>query len=270
MNAFLQIQLGIRSYFSALGFLSKHGLLYVFIFPVLLSIFLFSVEFSLFGMAIDPVESWIMEKLQTATFIGEYVTAMGQWLWWIISVILHILFFLFFSYTAGFIMLIIMSPLLAWLSEQIEIKAGGNEYPVSVGQILSDALRGASIAARNLVLELSFALLLLLLGLVPVIGWAAPVLLFFISSYYYGFSFLDYTNERHRRGIRESIMHIHMHKWLSISIGAGFALMMLIPWLGFLLAGFAAIISTTAATLAMLSIQSDKNKSSVVSLEKAN
>jgi len=260
MTALSQIQLGAKSYFGSLRFLYNNGLMYVFAFPLVLSILLFALEFSLFEMAINPLEEMFHAQLKAIPRLNEFITGYGEWIWWIVSLLLHIIFFLFFSYTAGFIMLIILSPLLAWLSEQIESKARGVKFDASFAQIMADAFRGVRIAVRNMMLELSFALLLLFAGFIPVIGWFAPIVLYLVSSYYYGFSFLDYTNERHRRGVRESIMHIHMHKWLAISIGAGFALMMLIPWLGFILAGFAAILSTTAATLAMLAIQSPQNR----------
>ncbi len=108
------------------------------------------------------------------------------------------------------------------------------------------------IALRNLFLETAWTILLPVLGIfIPVIGWFGVIPMFIISAYFYGFSFIDYTSERRKMSIGNSISFVRTHKWLAISNGTMFCLFLLIPFIGVLLSGFVAIISVVAATLAV-------------------
>ena len=73
--------------------------------------------------------------------------------------------------------------------------------------------------------------------------------LFLVSSYFYGFAFIDYTNERRRLTISQSVDFIRKNKGMAIGNGFVFALAMLVPFCGTTIAGFIAIISVVAATI---------------------
>ena len=94
-------------------------------------------------------------------------------------------------------------------------------------------------------------LIIVLLGfsLIPPLGLILPFVLFFISAYFYGFSMVDYTLERRGIGISKSIKFIRNHSGSAMSLGTPLALVLLIPFLGSMLAGFIAIVSVVAATL---------------------
>ena len=64
--------------------------------------------------------------------------------------------------------------------------------------------------------------------LVPL--WA--VLLFLISSYFYGFSTFDYVHERRRAGMVQRIRNIRADRWMVIGNGAVFNLLMKVPIVG--------------------------------------
>ena len=63
---------------------------------------------------------------------------------------------------------------------------------------------------------------------------------------------MDYNLERRKMNIKESVDFISRNKGLAIANGSLFALALLIPFIGVSLSGFLAIISTVAATLALL------------------
>ena len=113
-------------------------------------------------------------------------------------------------------------------------------------------IRGIIIAIRNFALEMLAIVLLFFLSFVPVIGLLSTPILFVVSSYFYGFSFLDYTAERRRLKLKESIFFINRNKGLVITNGSLFAGALLIPIIGVSLSGFLAIISTVAATISIL------------------
>ena len=95
-------------------------------------------------------------------------------------------------------------------------------------------------------------IILFFVSFIPVVGLISTPLLFFISSYYYGFSFMDYTAERRKLTVKESIHFVKQNKGLAIGNGLPFALALLIPVIGVSLSGFIALISTVAATMAIL------------------
>ena len=63
-------------------------------------------------------------------------------------------------------------------------------------RFLSDIVRGISIALRNTLWQTVYTISILLLALIPVLGWITPLLALFVECFYFGFSMLDYTNER--------------------------------------------------------------------------
>jgi CysZ protein len=180
---------------------------------------------------------------------------LNETVYWIIWIGLKIIFFFIFAYVGGFVVLMLMSPVLAYASELTEQKTLGTDYPFNLIQLIKDIWRGVLIALRNLFIELFWMVLMFFFTFIPVVGWTSPIIMFFISSYYYGFSFLDYNNERKRLSVSESTRLIKKRKGIAIGVGALYAIFLLIPLIGPMLSGFAAIISTVSATLAYLEIE---------------
>lgn len=261
MKTWKQIRIGIASYFSAIRFIFTNGLAWTFLVPVALNVLLFLGGFEAKANLSDKLQAYIdqVTDFENATFWGaEYLDSiMGGLVWFFITV----LFFVVFAFMAGYVILIIMSPLLAYLSEKTENILTGADYPFELKQFFIDIFRGIGIALRNLLLEILWALGLFIAGFVPVIGWLNAIALFLISSYFYGFSYIDYYNERKRRNIGQSVEYTRRIKWLAIANGAVFALALLIPFCGVALAAFVAIVSTVAASLALHEIEQNHAES---------
>ena len=79
----------------------------------------------------------------------------------------------------------------------------------------------------------------------PLIGWITPVICIFVESYYYGFSMLDYSCQRHNLTSPASIAYISQHKGLAIGNGLVFYGMHFVPILGWVLAPAYAVIAAT-------------------------
>lgn len=241
-----QIGIGLRTYGQATGFIFRNKLAWTFLVPVALNILLFVGGQALISDFIiylkDLFFNWI--NLEGTGFWGGV-------LGWLMAVLIRVLFFFIFVYISGYVIIIILSPLLAYVSEKTEQILTGKKIETSFSQIISDALRGIVIALRNLFLELFFMVLMFFVSFVPFIGWLGTIVLFLISSYFYGFSFIDYTNERKRLTIRESVTVMRRYKWIAVSNGAVFSLFLVIPFCGAFVSVFVAIVSTVAATMAM-------------------
>lgn len=113
----------------------------------------------------------------------------------------------------------------AYLSEKTDAIIKGRTEQADVAQLRKDAVRGCGVALRNAAWQTVYMFTILLLTLVPVIGWASPLFAVLVECYYYGFSMLDYGNERKKMTASESIFFIGRHRGLAIGNGLLFYLM---------------------------------------------
>ncbi len=252
MGQLKDFQIALGSYSKAVEFIRQNGMMKFFILPVLLNIVLLALGLNLVGSLTDSAITAIKAAWEPNSwdFWGaEFLAgALNLFIW----LILRIFFFLFFAFIGGYVILMLLSPVLAYLSEKTEQILLGTEVPFSWLQLIKDAWRGIALAARNFMIELAAMILLFFLSFIPVLGLVSAPLLFLISAYYYGFSFIDYTAERRKLKVKESIDFVKKRKGLAIGNGLPFALALVVPIIGVSLSGFLAIISTVAATMAIL------------------
>ena len=166
-----------------------------------------------------------------------FATIGGMMIW----LLLMFFYFSLFKY----IWLIIGSPVFAYLSEKTEALLEGTEYPFSWKQLFKDMLRGIKLALRNALWQTVYTISVLLLSFVPVVGWVTPVISLFTECYYYGFSMLDYSCERHKLSPSQSVAFISNRKGLAIGNGIVFYLMHLIPLVGWVFAPAYAVVAAT-------------------------
>jgi len=169
------------------------------------------------------------------------------------QLILQLILLLFYFSWFKYLFLIIGSPVFAYISERTESIIEGKDYPFDFKQFGKDIIRGIAIAVRNTLWQTVYLVSIFLLSLIPLIGWATPVLVLFIECYYFGFSMLDYSSERRKMSVSESIDFIGRHKGLAIGNGMVFYLMHGLPILGWILAPTYAVIAAT------LSLHTEKN-----------
>ena len=130
-------------------------------------------------------------------------------------------YFSFFKY----ICLIIGSPVFAYLSRKTEFIIEGNDHTPKWSEIKHEAARGIYIAMRNCGWQTIYLIGLILLSLLPVIGWIMPLVVLVVECYYYGFSMLDYGFARNKYTSAKSIQFIGRHKGLATGNGFLFYLM---------------------------------------------
>jgi CysZ protein len=184
------------------------------------------------------IDKWVHRQ---GSDILSFLFLMGEMM---VRLILIFFYFSLFKY----LFLIIGSPVFAYLSERTEAIIEGKDFPFSFVQLLKDMVRGVKLALRNTLWQSVFTISILILSFFPVVGWVTPVIMLFVECYYYGFSMLDYSCERHKLSPSESIEYITRHKGLAIGNGMMFFFMHLIPFAGWVLAPAYAVV---AATLSM-------------------
>ena len=222
MKFLKHLGLGFSSYFDAVKFIFKHKLYWYLPIPATLML---GIYFA--GNKVVTWKSTWDEQTGCVTCVNMNAT-----IWFILKLLISISIGLILMKFAKYIVVVLLSPLIAHLSQKVEMTITGNTYPFSLAQTLHDVRRGLRIALRNVMWEYFFFLVILI---VTFLGWDNPknspifYLTFAIAFFYYGFSFLDYINERRRLDIDQSIFFVRNHRGLAISIGMVFSLLILVP-----------------------------------------
>lgn len=256
VDFFHDIRLGLSGFLRAFAFARRHGMSWMFLIPALLWILL---AFGLFAVLEGPAGRLgdrlaILLEIPVDPAAGDWWSDLKAFLngarefvlGWILKLAIAYLLFVANKY----IVLVCLSPLLAYASERTEEVLTGRTFPFSWRLLLKDALRGALIAVRNGSLELAITVgLWALTFLLPIIAPFSFILLFTVSSYFYGFSMFDYVHERRRMRIGESVRAVNERIGSVLANGALFSLLMKLPLLGMMLAPVMAAIGAVLTTV---------------------
>jgi CysZ protein len=222
MNFFQLLFLGYKNYIKGTIFLFKHKLQWFFIFPIIL----FACIYWL-GTFFKSLESEVSLDLERTS---NQILTINELIWTTLKMMFFDAMYIVFTQFTLYIVVVLLSPILAMLSEKIEEKITGKKYDYSFKMLVNDIKRGAIIAFRNLIWFYLFVGLFL--GVVSFFSLSAKSFIVFaipfvVGFYYYGFSFIDYVNERRRLNIQQSIYFVSKHKGLAISIGSVYSVFFL-------------------------------------------
>ncbi len=259
------IKTGLKSYSRALTFIKKHRLSWYFLFPIIFNILLFAIGYA----------STVSLSSKIYAELNQFIN-IDHWEFWgsgvlssIIYFFLHIIFRLLFisvyAFVGGYIVLIFLSPVFAFLSEKVESILTGHDYPFNLKQFFRDIRRGILLALRNMALEIIITIILFLLSFIPMVGLFTGPALFFVTAYFYGFSFMDYSLERQKMNLHNSVVFVKRNKGVAIGNGAIFSLILIIPYIGVLISSFISIISVVAATISTLELITHNNENRSIS-----
>ena len=240
-----EIIISVQSFFDAHRFIIKNRLWKWIMIPGFIYCILFIAGIYLFGITSVRITEFVLLK----TGVKAWLENMHEsWLNLLVIVgqgIIMAVIFLFYFSLFKFLFLIIGSPVFAYLSERTESILQGRDFPFSFSQFIKDIARGIRIALRNLLWQTVYVVTILILSIIPVIGWIAPLIALLTECYYFGFSMLDYSSERNKLSAPQSIEFIGRHKGLAIGNGLVFYLMHFLPIIGWLLAPTYAVVAAT-------------------------
>jgi len=240
-----EIVIAIESYFRAHQFINKYRLWKWIIIPGIMYMVLFVVGMYFFWTSSDAVISYVSHRLGIDRWLHRMDNHFLSFLFLMREIMIRIIMVLFYFSLFKYLFLIIGSPVFAYLSEKTEALIQEKEFPFSFKQLMKDIWRGIRLALRNTLWQTVYTISLLILSFFPVIGWITPLITLFVECYYYGFSMLDYSCERHKLSPTESIRYISKHKGLAIGNGMVFYLMHLLPVVGWVLAPSYAVVAAT-------------------------
>lgn len=207
--------IGLRSFWKAILFIREHKLYWYALLPALLMLGIYQLG----------------EIIRTHHFVSNVKTMNGI-VWYLIKLLAEISIAMLLMQFTKYLVVTLLSPLLAYLSQKTENIITGNHYPFNLQQFWIDIKRGVKLAIRNMIWQYFFFLVILFFCN---LFWEKPqdsvlfYITYLIGFYYYGFSFLDYVNERRRLTMDESILFMRKHRGLTMAIGLGFSMLILVP-----------------------------------------
>ena len=158
-----------------------------------------------------------------------------------------------------YIVLVVMGPLFAAVSEAVEAQIRGQNAPLSLRRWIRDALRGMRSAVWLALFEWTVVALLWIVGLlVPVLSPFTLTLAWLVGAWAYGASVMDYVWERQGKGAlsgwRSSLRRLDV----AFACGVPFSLWMSIPVLAWTVGPLMGGMGATAAASVALTDREDR------------
>jgi CysZ protein len=220
-----EIVISIQSWGEAHRFISQHKLWKWVVIPGLIYTILFIVAMYFFGKSATAVIEYFTHIMQLSNWIQKFQNSLLGFLFTFTGIILWLTLLLFYFSFFKYICLIIGSPVFAYLSRKTESIIENDDHSPGWSEIKGEMGRGIYIAMRNCCWQTIYLVGLILLCLIPVVGWITPLIVLVVECYYYGFSMLDYGFARNSFSSSKSIQFIGRHQGLAISNGFLFYLM---------------------------------------------
>lgn len=243
---FSQFFLALGSFGQAIPFLSKSGFRNYLLIPILLNL-------GLLTLAIwASVEYGAVVTDYILGLVGLKDGSLAKYMSWIVSFIIRFGILMIYFSLFRYILLILLSPFLSFLSEKVERHEKGTDFPFSLRQMGSDIIRAIVINGQNLGIEILLTLVLSVFAFIPIVGLISPFAILAVQSYFFGFAIMDYNPERHKWTRKQTSAWMRKNYAGVTAIGLAFHLCFLVPILGWIVAP---VLATIAGTLSFLRIR---------------
>ena len=220
-----EIVIAFQSWREANRFIQEHRLMKWILAPGIIYTILFIVGMYFFWRSADDAVSWVSDQLRVEAWLQRQRSGWLSFFFVMAGMMLRLILVLFYFSLFKYVILIIGSPLFAYLSEKTEAIIENKEHSISRKELSKDAARSIRIAIRNCFLQMLYFTGLALMSLIPVVGWITPIIALLMEFYYYGFSMLDYSFARAGFTRQQSIHFQGRHRGLAIGNGFLFYLM---------------------------------------------
>lgn len=238
---------GLQYTFISWVFITRNRCFSWFIFPTLVLLLMFWAGFETSRYFSEILHEYLRGHLSQWFGIAQT----PDFLYYVFWILVRVSLFMLLTYIGGYVVLLLMAPYLSWISMRTEILLNGSENSVNRLNFVREVLYSVWITSRNMMLEILLSVLLFFLAFIPILTPFIPPVLFLITSWFYGFAFLQPVFERNQLNIRQSNQSARSNYGLVLGLGAQYTLLISIPFVGILLCAYAAVILTVAATLGM-------------------
>jgi CysZ protein len=244
--------IGIKAYTGAFELISKLKLWKYFVIPMLISVITaIVIGVSAYGFS-DNIGQFI-SKIWVWEWGKETFTTISEIFGGILIIVIGLVLY-------KHIIMALSAPFMNPVSEKIEAHLLGEHSKLKHQHrntsFQAQLWRGIRINVRNLGMELLLTVVILIISLIPVIGWFTSILLFFVQAYYAGFGNMDYTLERHFT-YKDSVHFVRKYRGIAMGNGIVFMLFLLIPIVGVVLV---LPLSVTAASTETVKLLNSKHE----------
>lgn len=269
MALFKNFSVGVDTYKEAHRLIVKNSLWGYVITPGIINIILFTGMIMLGIYTGRRTIDWFYELIGITGSETGFIHFLYSLLTFVLKLIIIVLFFLVYLSIYKYLVLIIVSPLLAVLADKTSRLITGRKVPYTFGQLVRDVWRGLLLVTRNIFIELFFIFVCFFLSYLPIIKYACPVFLFLLSMYFYGFSMIYFSNECYRLKINESVHFVRRNKGFAIANGMIFYGLLIIPVVGILAApAYAVVAATIGVNKIMKEEENLKNETNKLTMAK--
>lgn len=223
-----EIVIAFQSWSEAHRFIQQHRFWKWIILPGILYTALFIFGMIMFWRSADGAVSWASMQLRIEPWLQQERSAWLSFFFVMMGMMLRLVLVLFYFSLFKYIILIIGSPVFAYLSEKTEAIIEGKEHSFNWADLRKDCARSIRLAVRNCGWQTIYLLSLIILSLIPLVGWITPLIALAMEFYYYGCSMVDYSLARNKFTASQSVYFIGRHKGLAIANGFLFYLMHLL------------------------------------------
>ena len=245
-----EIIIAFQSFGEANLFIRQHKMLKWIIIPGIIYTLMFIVAMILFARSANDAVNWLSLQLRIEPWLQQERNPFLAFIFVMTGIMLRLVLFLFYFSLFKYLILIIGTPVFAYLSEKTEAIIDNREFRFNLKQILPDAKRGIQLAIRNAGSQTVYMIGLIFLSLIPIIGWISPLIAIVVECYYYGYSMLDYGLAKNDFTQQKSVFYASRHKGLSIGNGIVFYLMHLVIV-------FAPAFAIIASSLSLIKVKTD-------------
>ena len=218
MNFFKLLGLGYKNYWKGLKFIFANKLWWFLVFPMILFFSFFQL-----GKYFEALEGSVGYDIKHNI---DQIKTLNGLTWMTLKMIFYQKMYYLFTKSTIYFVIILLSPVLAVVSEKVEAKLTGNKYPWNFLQLINDVKRAIRLNMRLILVEYTIIIAVIIIGSFLdgafnfILVYALPMV---IGSYFYGFGFIDYVNERRRLNIAQSIHFVSRHKGLAFALGSIFS-----------------------------------------------
>lgn len=238
------ITLVFNSFSDSFKVIKDAGLRKFYFLPGIISMFLFG-GFIYLGEYLSLNLASALENFFKLQEYGSILYIFIKILIWICTV-----FFYYLVYKS--LLLVIISPILGYVSERVETHLTGKKFDFTFKDNLRFLIRGINIGLKSFFKQMVGTCVVMLLGFIFPINLSIPLLIFIIQGYFTGFSFMDYTLERYNLSPKESLDFLKKQRVYAALCGGIFTLLFFIPVVGIFIAPLITCVATTMITLELL------------------
>lgn len=223
-----EIVIAFQSLAQAHQFVKKNNLKKWILLPGLIYAILFIAGMIFFWDSANGVVTWVSGQLRIEPWLQKQRSEWLSFFFLMMGIMLRLVLLLFYFSLFKYIILIIGSPVFTYLSKKTTEYMSDKKMVYSREVFLKDFYRSTRLCLRNMGWQSVYMLALMLLSLIPVIGWGVPIAAILLEAYYFGFSMIDYSLSRNRIELSKSIRFNSEHPGLAIGNGFIFYFMHII------------------------------------------